>query len=173
MDKNTFNNISMNGRMAYAILCIEKYLINKYPLDDWKPLSKIMWEVTSSFWDEWDGKFIEIIPENLFENDSYEESGFEEITEDEYNTFAALLKDKSDELNELLYKLHELQEIYCYSSIPGKGDDASQIVLNICDILERHDIELPDIAKVNFSSFSEKNGWGNNFDGTKLSFILS
>ncbi len=163
----------MNGRMAYSILCIEKYLINTYPSEDWTPLSKIMWEVTSSYWDEWDSKFIEIIPENLFENNSYEESGFEEINEDEYNTFAELFRDKSDEINTLLFKLHELQEIYCYSSIPGNGDDASQIVLDICNILERNGIELPDISSVSFSAFSEKNGWGNNFDGSKLSIILS
>ncbi len=57
----------MNGRMAYAILCVEKYLKEKYPDDAWNELSKLMWSVTSIYWDEWDNKFIEIIP-NTYSN---------------------------------------------------------------------------------------------------------
>ena len=30
----------------------------------------------------------------------------------------------------------------------------------------------PNPKTINFSSFDEKNGWGNNFEGTKLSIIL-
>lgn len=26
-----FENVSMMGRMAYVIMCVEKYLLNKYP----------------------------------------------------------------------------------------------------------------------------------------------
>ena len=30
-----FNTISMNGRMAYVIMCVEKYLKSIYPNKDW------------------------------------------------------------------------------------------------------------------------------------------
>lgn len=36
-------NISMMGRMAYVIMCVEKYLLNKYPNRNWKLLSEILW----------------------------------------------------------------------------------------------------------------------------------
>lgn len=173
MRLSDFNNISMNGRMAYAILCVEKYLKEKYPDDAWDELSKLMWSVTSIYWDEWDNKFIEIIPEYLFEFSSYAESDFEEISEDEYNSFVALLKGKPDTINKLLMKLHKIQEVYSYSSIPDNGKEASQLVLDICHILEQEDITLPDLDIVSFSSFSERDGWGNKFDGTKLSLILN
>ena len=173
MKIDDFYNISMKGRMAYAILCVEKYLLAKYPNDDWSVLSKWMWDVTSNYWDEWDYKFMEIIPEYLFEFNTYAESGFERITEDEYNLFVSLLKGKSDDLNQLLLKLHKIQEVYCYSSVPGHGDEASEIVLEACSILEKENIDLPDIESVSFSSFSEKDGWGERFDGTKLSLILN
>ena len=173
MTISDFNNISMNGRMAYAILCVEKYLKEKFPENNWFELSKLMWNVTSIYWDEWDNKFIEVIPKYLFEFDTYEESDFEEISEDEYNSFVALLKDKPAVVNDLLMKLHQIQEVYCYSSIPSNGEEASQIVLDICAILEQDNVSLPDINVVNFSSFSERDGWGNKFDGTRLSLILN
>ena len=173
MNTSDFNCISMNGRMAYAILCIEKYLIENFPEDNWDALSELMWASTSEYWDEWDNKFIEIIPENLFEFDTYAESNFEVLTEDEYNSFVSLLKDKPDTVNSLLMKLHQIQNVYRYSSIPGNGKEASQLVLDICHILEQNDISLPDLDVVSFSSFTEKDGWGESFDGTKLSLILN
>lgn len=173
MDIADFNTISMNGRMAYAIICIEKYLLDKFPNDDWSELSKVMWNVTSMYWDEWDNKFIEIIPEFLFEFNSYAESDFEEISENEYDCFVSLFKGKPSTINTLLFKLHQIQEVYCYSSIPENGKEASQLVIDICAILENDNVSLPDLNTVKFSSFTEKDGWGNKFDGTNLSLILN
>lgn len=172
MQTADFSNISMNGRMAYLILCIEKYLITKYPMKDWNKLSSLMWNVTSDYWDEWDFKYIEVIPEYLFAFESFEDSDFECISKEEYSYFSELLKDLPEEVNQLLLAPHNLQEVYCYSTIPGTGDEASQIILDVCAILQKSNIELPDISSVSFSSFSEKNGWGEHFDGTKLSLIL-
>lgn len=173
MQTADFSNISMNGRMAYLILCIEKYLITKYPMKDWSELSKIMWNVTSNYWDEWDYKYIEIIPEYLFAFKSFEDSDFECITKEEYSYFSELLRDLPEEVNKLLLAPHNLQEVYCYSDIPGKGEEASQIILDICTILQNSNIELPDVSSVTFSGFSEKSGWGEQFDGSKLSLVLN
>ncbi len=173
MNTSDFDNISMNGRMAYSILCIEAFLLNQYPNDDWSILSKLLWKSTSSLWDEWDGKFMEIIPEYLFEKSTYEESDFEEISKEEYDQFSVLFREKTDIINRLLLKIQDLYEVYCYSSIPGTGCEASQIVLDIVDILETNNITPPDIGLVQFSQFSEKNGWGNSFNGESLSLILS
>lgn len=172
MNKKKVENISMNGRMAYGILCVESYLKSRFPDDNWTALSELMWEATSSYWDKWDNKFIEVIPEYLFEKASYAESAFDCLTEAEYNSYVELLKGKPSTVNDLLMKLHELQEVYCYTNIPGKGDEATQIVLDICEILMREGIEIPSVSLVAFSTFSEKNGWGEQFDGRKLSFIL-
>ncbi|MCR5148222.1 MAG: hypothetical protein K6C35_04550 [Eubacterium sp.] len=151
---------------------LKKYLITKHKGVDWTVLSEWMWKATSEYWDEWADKFIEIVPEYLYEFDSFEESSFEYITEEEYNYFSNLFKDNSDEIDGLLKKLLELEEVYCYTSIPGKGRESIQIVLNMCNILKNAGIDLPDPGIVSFSSFNEKNGWGEDFDGRKLSLIL-
>lgn len=173
MNKNTFSNISMNGRMAYAILCVEQYLCSKFPDDDWSILSREMWKVTSLYWDEWNERFIEIIPQYLFEFDTYENSDFEKISKEDYFAFVELFKNKPDTINQLLLKLQDLYDVYIYSDIPGEGEEASQIVLDICNILDQNNVSLPNVESVSFSSFSEKNGWGNSFNGESLSLILS
>lgn len=173
MTISDFVNISMNGRMAYLILCVEKYLLSKYPDTDWSILAKWMWKSTSDYWDEWGNKFIEIIPEYLFEFDSYETSDFEAISKDEYLYFSNLFRDKQDIINELLQKLYDMQEVYIYTSIPGNGNEAIQIVLDMCNLLENENVPLPELSIVSFSSFKEKDGWGENFDGEKLSLILN
>ncbi len=173
MKYSDFENISMNGRMAYLILCVEKYLITKYPHTDWTVLSKWMWKATSEYWDEWGYRFIEIIPEYLFEFDSYEASNFEAISKEDYDYFTKLFKDNTEILNELLQKLYDMQEVYCYTSIPGKGNDAIQIVLDMCNVLEKENVSLPDPSIVSFSTFKDKDGWGEDFDGEKLSLILN
>lgn len=170
---NDFKKISMNGRMAYIILCIEKYLLSMYPDTDWSILSDRMWSVTNSYWDEWDDMFIEIIPEYLFEFDTYDDSNFEILSREDYNYFCELLRDRDSSLNNLLLKLHDLQTIYCYTYIKGDGTEASEIVISASKILADNNIDLPDINAVSFSSFSEKNGWGEMFDGTSLSLILN
>ena len=144
-----------------------------YPDTDWSILSERMWDVTNSYWDEWDDSFIEIIPEFLFEFDTYDDSDFENLSREDYDYFSNLLKDRDSSLNNLLLKLHELQTVYCYSSTEGDGAEASEIVLSATEILTDNNVELPDISSVSFSSFSEKNGWGEMFDGTTLSLILN
>ena len=178
-DRDLMRTISMNGRMAYIILCIERYLLVKYPHKDWSKLSKIMWQATSEPWDEWMDTFIEIIPQYLFEFDSYEEADFEELSENDYDYFVELFDgvsnglgdDSSDKVNFLLYSLKELEEVYCYTSIPGTGEESIDIVFKVCSVLVEDNVELPQISKIKFSSFSERDGWGDRFEGKNISLI--
>lgn len=179
LDIEKMSSISMNGRMAYIILCIEKYLLQKYPDKDWKDLSCRMWRATSEPWDEWIDEFIEIIPQYLFEFDNYDESDFEELSEEEYDYFVELYEgvseglcdNPSDKVNYMLNSLKELEEVYCYTSIPGIGKEAIDILAKVASVLVEENVELPDVSIVEFSAFVDKNGWGENFDGTNISLI--
>ncbi|MDE6425838.1 MAG: hypothetical protein K2K89_06845, partial [Ruminococcus sp.] len=59
-------NISLRGRIAFTIMCIEQYLTKQYPHNDWTPLSEKMWKVTNSYFDEWLYDFTDIMPECFF-----------------------------------------------------------------------------------------------------------
>ena len=95
------------------------------------------------------------------------------MKKEDYFAFVELFKNKPDTINQLLLKLQDLYDVYIYSDIPGEGEEASQIVLDICNILDQNNVSLPNVESVSFSSFSEKNGWGNSFNGESLSLILS
>lgn len=172
MELSVFNNISMNGRMAYLIMCVENYLISRYPDKDWSVLAQKMWWATSTYWDDWDYEFMEIIPEYLFSKNDYISCGFDALSEEDYDYYTNLFRNMPDDFNRLLLNLHKLQEVYCYSSIPSYGKEAVEIVFDSVSILEKSNIVIPDSKLISFSSFSEKDGWGDFFDGTKLSRLI-
>lgn len=178
MNRAMLRQISMNGRMAYAIMTIERYLPDTYPSKDWSILSAQMWRATATAWDTWTDSFIEIIPEYLFEFPTYEESGFEHLSSEDHKSFAELYSgvtsgDSNDTINIFLESLRLIEEVYCYTSISGFGEESLDILEKICDIVEDAGIQLPDPQLVAFSPFTEKDGWGEDFDGTYLSAVLT
>ena len=180
MFTDNLKNISMNGRMAYSILCVEKYLLSKYPGRDWRMLSTKMWDVTNTPWDDWSERFMEVIPQYLFEFDNYEDSDFEFLSMEEYQQFKnlysgitdGLCEDATDPVNFILMGLYRLEEVYAYTSIPGIGEESLRIVNQIVSTVQNEGVEIPDIDIVAFSSFEQKSGWGDFFDDKHLSLIL-
>lgn len=170
---NDFNNISMIGRAAYCVMCVEKYALAKYPEKDWKPLLKWMWQITTENFDEWYYRFMEILPDYLYEFDNYKDSDFEYLSEDDYNYYSEFLKDIDSNMNKLLKITTEISMVYSYTEIPGIGKESIKLVEKAISILNTAGIEPPNVADVSRFSFSEKNGWGNHFDGTTLSVVLN
>ena len=153
-------------------MCAERYALGKYPEKNWKPLFTWMWKVTSDPFDEWYYRFMEILPEYLYEFDNYKDADFEYLSEADYNYYSVFLKDIDKDMEALMKAVTDLSMVYCYTNIPEKGEESIRIVEKAIKILKKHHIELPDIDAVSFSKFSEKNGWGNEFDGKILSKIL-
>lgn len=48
--KEEFYNITMTGKICYIFMCIERYLVDKYPDRDWTPVAKHMWQWTEHWW---------------------------------------------------------------------------------------------------------------------------
>ena len=167
-----FSNISMNGRAVYAVMCAERYALAKFPDKDWKPLFTWMWQITSDYFDEWYYKYMEILPEYLYEFDNYKDAEFDYLSENDYNYYADFLRDIDKNMETLMVIPADISMVYCYTTIPGKGKESLDLVNKAIKILRENGIELPDPKSVEFSLFSEKDGWGKPFDGTKLSIIL-
>ena len=174
MNINIFSNISWRGRVAYAIMCLEKYLTIKEPNKDWTPLSKILWSITDDkmLLNEWSDRVIDILPECLLSFNDFASADFTCLTEEEYNTFKTLYKGSKADFSKLMGYVHEMEEVYAYTVIDDDGEKCSEVLDDIIKILEKNNIPLPDYNVVAFSKFSEKEGRGNPFDGTKLSIIL-
>lgn len=170
--KYDFSTISMIGRAAYSVMCAEKYAMTKYPEKDWKPLFTWMWKCTSDYFDEWYYRFMEILPEYLYEFDNYKDADFDYLSEDDYNYYSAFLKGIDKNMEELLIIPTEIAMVYSYMPIPGVGKESIDLVKKAMKILKDNNIELPDPEKLAFSSFALKDGWGEPFDGSSLSIVI-
>ena len=180
--KNKLDNVSMVGRLAYLIMCCESYLKNKYPEKDWSFVAKNMWEATSSeYWEKWTDKYVVFIPSVLFEYPEYNEEGLgETFTPEQYEMvkclYSGLTKgienDKTDCFARIVSAPFNFCNAYDGAGI-GDGSEGYALIDEVESILLENNIPLPDYHKVEFTPFSEFNGWGNEFDGTHLSIILN
>lgn len=177
---NKFAEVSMNGRMAYTIMCVESYLVNKYPDRDWSVIAREMWKATNGYWDDFYDAFCELLPEIFLTYDSYNEDLAKSISEGEYdivkNLYSGITEGQEDnpedEVNYMLNKPYEIAMVY-EGTVIGDGQESFDIIEATEQVLIKNNIDLPDYSKVLFSSASEKNGWGNFFDGSHLSIILN
>ncbi len=175
-----FDTISMNGRMAYVIMCVEKYLKSIYPNKDWTLLAEKLWSATSMNWGDWTEIYSSYIPDVLFQYDNYDEELSFGMTPSEYTKIKKIyagitegLEDNpEDEVNFILNKPFEIATVYEGTTI-GNGSASLDIINATEALLINHTISLPDYHSVEFSKFTECNGWGDDFDGKKLSIILN
>ena len=72
----------------------------------------------------------------------------------------------------MLNKPFEMAMVY-EGTVIGDGQESFGIIEKAEKVLALNGIALPDYTKVLFSSASELNGWGNDFDGEYLSVILN
>ena len=180
-EKPVFDNISLLGRLCYLFMCIEKYLVNKYPDRDWTVVADRLWNWTEEYWDDAQDKSDQIIPEYIFEFNSYEKVNRKcfdgEMSEDLYNQLMKLYNgitkgNSEDEINKVLFTTVEWGS-YC----EGAGfREANGPTINLIEyllgILDKYCIEYPDIDKVQHMTIEEKNGWGEFRNCRHLSIIL-
>nr|MCR5662521.1 hypothetical protein [bacterium] len=63
--------VSMNGRMAYTIMCVEAFLVAQYPDRDWSLIANKMWLATTMRWLEWTDLYCCYIPDVIFRYKKY------------------------------------------------------------------------------------------------------
>lgn len=174
MNKKDFNNISMNGRLAYQLMCVERYLLTKYPKNDFTKLMQLLWQVTNGmYWDSFSDYVIDLEPSNLFEFDTYEEQEWLRLSKEEYDELIPCMNGLDNIVDDLFETLKEQTFVYAYTVVPKNTKESIDIVFDTIDFLKQDGIELPDIKLVEFSTIDQRNGWGDHFDGTKLSIILN
>jgi len=174
MNKKDFKYISMSGRIAYQLLCVEKYFIAKYPEKDFKDLFSLLWQVTNEmYFDTFSGYLIELNKSCFFEFKTYEEQQWLYITKNQFDLFKELVSEFDEDDENILETLKDQAEVYAYTVVPENTKESIDIVFDTIEFLKQEKIELPDIKLVEFSTINQNNGWGDQFDGTKLSIILN
>lgn len=175
MNSKIFDNISIRGRIAYVILCFENYIKVKYSNVDMQPVLKKMWSVvdSSDYIDNSAYRYLEIVPECLFEKDHYSSDVFEKLTEDEYDRFTKLLNADDTDLNAIMMSVYDIAMEYAYTNITDHGKETYEYLDRVIGILKENNIPLPEIDRVSMSKFSESDGWGHCLNPKNISVILN
>ncbi|SEL29834.1 hypothetical protein [Ruminococcus albus] len=186
-----FYNITMNGRLCYIFMCIERYLTQLYPERDWAPISKRMWQWTTHLWDESSDIYSEAVPEYILEFEGYEKTN--ELVYDgnlkieDYDEITALFKDitNGDGDDEFCHVLKIPIDFGCIcegTSFKCAEPLVVELIVEIENILKKHDIRYPDKALLKsfenerdkpIECYEKEPGWGD-FENTEyLSIILN
>ena len=175
MNKKDFNGISIRGRVVFAIMCFENYVIAKYPARQFDGVCALMWDIVSDkdYIDASAEKYMEIIPEYLYEFDSYEDAGFEYLTRDEFDFFSELIPSDDESLSLIMHRIYDIAMEHAYAAVDYPAKASIDLLFEIIDALKREGIKLPDIGLVRGFAFAESGGWGNPVSRKGLSRILS
>ena len=174
MTSKKFADISIRGRVAYVILCFENYIKVKYPNIDMQPVLKMMWSVvdSSDYIDNSAYRYLEIVPECLFEKDHYTTDVFDYLTKEEYDKYIKLLNNSDADLNSIMMSVYDIAMEYAYTNITEHGKETYEYLDKVISILCNNNIALPGIDKVSMSYFSESDGWGHCLDPKNSSSML-
>ena len=90
MNYDKMSRVSMNGRMAYVIMCVEAFLKTKYHDRDWSLIAEKMWLATKDNWTDWPLMFASFIPDVLVDYDEYDEGELNGMTAEEFSKVKSL-----------------------------------------------------------------------------------
>lgn len=176
----SIDSLSLIGRMACILLCIEQFLITQYPGRDWTPLAEVLWRATSVNWADWQDEYCCYLPFIILSYDRYVPENFsgqmdEELFHQIRALYAGITQGREDDPGDPLCCLLSLPDQMAadYEGAPFDGGvSADAFLCKAEEILTAHQVPLPDFERVAFSRVTERGGWGENFDGRFLSLIL-
>ena len=176
-----FTNINMTGRLCYLFMCIERYLVGRWPDRDWTPVAECLWQWTNQTWDISQEVSDQIIPEYILLKDSYDATNKEyfdgELSKGLYDSLIALYAgitdgDSEDEFNQVLFLTVDWGSVCEGASFQGADAPTRNYIDWMLSILEKYGIEFPDFSKVKGFALDQHYGWGFFFDSRYLSIIL-
>lgn len=174
-----FRKLSLTGRLCYLFMCVEAYLVACFPERDWTPVAKRCWQWTKDYWDKGWEIYSAVIPEFLFEFESYEKTNTVNyngaLSEKDYQELTTLFTglttgSAEDEINQLLMLPIEFSNICEGASLSWASQETMDVLRDMQQLLSKHNIPFPDISKI--KHMSAWDGWGGFVDSEYLSIIL-
>ncbi len=162
---------SNTGKMAYLVLCLEDYLLEKMPERDWTPILEILWRVTDGdcCLDLWSDAVVEIIPSLFFETPGYQE--FDCLTEEQYHKIRLLYQDIPAVWEDLVSAVQHAAPLYA-NGTRGCCEYADEDVDFVVETMRREDVPLPVIDIALLSPKPARGELDKPIDAAKLSRVL-
>lgn len=173
MNRNDFIEISIRGRVSFAICCFENALISfEYNSSDWRIVLERMWTYTDiEFFDDWHYSMAEFLPESILECDIYEED-FEYVDEEQFYELTKLYKNANDVVKKLIKLVFDIGISEFYGRLENYGQSTLDNLEILINFMSSNNLNLPDINKFKIFLYKDEDGWGNRFSGLEYSSIL-
>lgn len=172
---NELNELSLNARISYGIMCLENYVMTEHKNVDFNILFEDLWKINSVEYidSNWYYPMLEKSVASILEFDNYEDGEYEEISKDEYNKYSELyIKVREDKtVCEIIDIIIKLPEYYIYTNVTDDGIKMTEDIIKIINILTNLNVELPDISLLKCSKLSTAD-YTDNLDSSKLTKYL-
>ncbi|WP_108867402.1 hypothetical protein [Aquimarina aquimarini] len=167
--KSEFNDISIRGRVAYAIMCLEN-AIKWYKKDnlDWSFLFQLLWSFMKGNVADWHYPMAEATPRSILFDAEYSVKEMNYINREEYSKLTNLYNSSNEVIIFILNKLFEIGTRDLYSSISNNSLDTLEYLEDIIDIMNKNKIPLPEVKFFKKFSINENNGWGRELNRSDL-----
>lgn len=162
-------NLSIRARVAFGILCLERILKHfQFDLIKWNILLNELWKYTNSNVGKWHEIISEMTPFSINEQVDFELKGCEYINKEKHDDLQKLYIDVNNDILKVIDLIFEIGTRDLYSSISNNSQDTIKYLQEIILVLEKNDIELPNIKQLQKFSILENNGWGREFTKEEL-----
>ena len=165
LNKNDFYNISIRGRVAYSICCLENVIIFfRYDESKWEILLRYLWTYTTiDFIDTWQDISSELLPETIMEFSKYN-NDYEYIREDEFYKLYDLYRNANEEIKKIINLIFYIGTSELYGAIRNNGEGSLKKLEDLIDLMIEEEIQLPKIDKFERLVFDQNDGYGKIFD---------
>ncbi len=158
--KDRLKEVSIRGRVAYGITCLEIYFAHLGLLNQpvvFKFLDTI-WQFTSSnSLDEWEEAVMDYSPRFVEKADVSEVTL---LTAEEFEQIRQLYDTLPSTLLEMIEEVIEIGRGNLYAGTTGYSEHTYTPTIHVIKLMQRKGLPLPALEPFEQSCFSESHGWG-------------
>ena len=165
-DRTCFEGISVRGRVAYAICCLEHALLRSgHRTEEWKWILDLLWNYTSTNdFAQWHYDVAECIPRVISSHEDFCSKDFEFLNSERFSDLRGLY-DKCDPfLRQMVDCIFDIGTVELYGGLANRGAHTLIELEKLLDIMNSHGFKLPEISIFEHLVFQVDGGWGAKFD---------
>lgn len=162
--KRLFKKVSVTGRMAFGIKCLEQFIIEKEIQNAMLyRLLEVLWEFTiTENLAEWDSKITELAPESILDNHLQNSpENYKHLTASEFQHLKDFYLKADEKLIDLIGYVIDIGTTHLYGATGQYAKEALESTMKVYQFAKKEIVVIPDLNKFTFTEFSERNGWGN------------
>jgi hypothetical protein len=156
-----FRNISIRGRVAYGICCLEN-AIRHYNLEhlDWSFILELLWSYTDQNIGRWHEFMSECSADSILEELEFEKKGIRNISFFEYQKLRDLYLKSNPIINQIINTIVDIGTYDLYASIVNNSPKTIEYIDELIVLMDQNNILLPDIIFFQKFTINENEGWG-------------